>query len=102
MLVNPSETQLHGKLYAASLVYALGYGKDLNDEGLKELFALLDVVEALIRDCMPGAHLVDMFPALDLLPDFISPWRNEARRKHEHEMGVYRWSCLIICDQIDL
>ncbi len=86
---NPSETQLHGKLYAASLVYTLAYGKDLNEEGLKELLAILDVVERFIRDCMPGAHLVDAFPILDSLPDFMSPWRNEARKKHEYEMGVW-------------
>ncbi len=90
MLLNSSETQLHVKLYAASLGYALGYGKELNNEGPKELIAILDVVEGLIRDCMPGAHLVDAFPALDFLPDFMSPWRSEARKKHEHDMGVYR------------
>ncbi|KLO19076.1 cytochrome P450 [Schizopora paradoxa] len=89
VLVMPSETQLHAKLYAASLVYTLAYGKDLNKEGLKELFAILDVVEGFIRDCMPGAHLVDTFPTLDLLPDFMSPWRKEARKKHEYEMNLY-------------
>ncbi len=93
MLVNPSETQLHSKLYAASLVYALAYGKDMNDEGPKELLALLDIVEALIRDGMPGAHLVDTFPVLDLLPDFMSPWRNNARKKHDHDMNVCRCPC---------
>ncbi len=102
MLVNPSETQMHGKIYAASLVYALAYGKDLNDEGLKDLLALLDVLEGLIRDGMPGAHLVDTFPALELLPDFMSPWRDEARRKHEHEIGVYYCSFLLVCDKINL
>lgn len=85
----PSETQLHGKLYAASLVYTLAFGKDLNEEGLKELFGILDIVEGFIRDCMPGAHLVDTFPALDYLPDFMSPWRREARKKHEYEMKVF-------------
>ena len=88
MLDKPSETHLHSKLYAASLVYTLAYGKDLNEEGLKELLAILDIVEAFILDCMPGAHLVDMFPVLDRLPDFLSPWRKEALKKHEYEMGV--------------
>ncbi len=41
---------------------------------------------------MPGAHLVDAFPILDSLPDFMSPWRNEARKKHEYEMGVWTFS----------
>ncbi len=89
MLLNPSEAQWHGRVYTASLVYTLGYGKDLNDEGLKDLPALLHILEEFIRDGMPGAHLVDTFPALDFLPDFMSPWRNEARKKHEHEMEVY-------------
>lgn len=88
ILDEPSETQLHSKLYAASLVYTLAYGKDLNDEGRKELLAILDIVEAFILDCMPGAHLVDMFPILDYLPDYLSPWRSEALKKHDHEMGV--------------
>ncbi|KLO13195.1 cytochrome P450 [Schizopora paradoxa] len=89
ILDKPSETHLHSKLYAASLVYTLAYGKDLNEEGLKELLAILDIVEAFILDCMPGAHLVDMFPVLDRLPDFLSPWRKEALKKHEYEMGLY-------------
>lgn len=89
MLDNPPAMQLHSKLYAASIVFALGYGKDLNAEGLKELHELLDIADKFISDCMPGAHLVDLFPALDFLPDIVSPWRSEARKKHENDMKLY-------------
>lgn len=64
------------------------YGKDLDKEGGDDLTAILDVVDGFVRDCAPGAHLVDTFPILDLLPDFLSPWRGEASRKHEFEMKV--------------
>ncbi|KAF7326750.1 hypothetical protein MVEN_02594000 [Mycena venus] len=37
----------------------------------------------------PGAHLVDAFPVLDRLPNFLSPWRAEAQRKHQRELEVY-------------
>ena len=83
--------------YAASIVFTLTYGKRIGkDDG--DLRAVLDILDGFLRDCTTGAHLVDTFPILDLLPDLLSPWRAEARMKHEKEVEVQRISkfpCLI-------
>ena len=78
---------MNTKEYAASIVYMLSYGKDLKDGG-EDLKTILDVVDGFVRDCMPGAHLVDTFPILDILPNILSPWRKEASDKHLFEMKV--------------
>ena len=77
--------------YAASIVFTLTYGKRIGkDDG--DLRAVLDILDGFLRDCTTGAHLVDTFPILDLLPDLLSPWRAEARMKHEREVEVQRIS----------
>lgn len=87
VLKSPAETELNMKRYSASVVYTLAYGKRMGDDD-KDLLAVLDILEGFIRDCYPGAHLVDTFPILDFLPDFLAPWRELARLKHEREMEV--------------
>ncbi|KZT28692.1 cytochrome P450 [Neolentinus lepideus HHB14362 ss-1] len=85
MLTRPHEMELNTKRFAAGNVFHLSYGRHLahNDEDLKSVLGVLD---GFIRDCYPGAHLVDIFPMLDRLPDFLSPWRIAALRKHDMEM----------------
>ncbi len=84
-LEQPSKMWLNTKRYAVSIGFTLTFGKDLGGD---DLFAVLDIVEGFVRDCMPGSHLVDTFPVLDLLPDILAPWRKQASRKHEFEMKV--------------
>ena len=64
--------------YAASIVFTLTYGKRLGKDD-RDLRAVLNILDGILRDCTPGAHLVDTLPVLDLLPDFLAPWRAEAR-----------------------
>jgi cytochrome P450 len=73
--------------YVASLVFTLTYGKKLADD--KNLLAVQQVLDSVLLDAAPGAHLVDTFPILDRLPDFLSPWRKEARAKHDYESSMY-------------
>ncbi len=87
-LEQPSEMWLNTRRYAAAIVYTLAFGKDIDKDGSDDLFAVLDIVEGFVRECMPGSHLVDTFPVLDLLPDSLAPWRKQALRKHEFEMKV--------------
>lgn len=87
-LVNsPVEFYKHCARFPASLVFTLTYGKGLGDDG-RDLAEVQSIFTTFIRDVAPGAHLVDTFPLLDLLPDFLSPWRAEARQKHQRELEV--------------
>lgn len=75
------------KRYAASIIFTLTYGKHLRDDD-NDLRSVMDIMDSFTRDCAPGAHLVDTFPILDLLPDFLSPWRKDACRKYKKETEV--------------
>ncbi|EMD33484.1 hypothetical protein CERSUDRAFT_118063 [Gelatoporia subvermispora B] len=88
MINRPLDANRHCQRFSASLVFHLAYGKRLGDDGA-DLDAVLNVLQNFVRDTYPGAHLVDTFPILDLLPDFLAPWRQEARRKHVGDMKLY-------------
>ncbi|OCH90315.1 cytochrome P450 [Obba rivulosa] len=88
MATRPWDASRHCQRFSASLVFHLAYGKRLGDDGA-DLDAVLNVLANFVRDTYPGAHLVDTFPMLDLLPDVLAPWRQEARRKHITDMKLY-------------
>lgn len=79
--------KLQVKRYIASLIFTLTYGKKLADD--QNLMAVLQVLETILADATPGAHIVDTFPVLDKLPDWLSPWRRAAIAKHEFESDLY-------------
>ncbi|KAJ7830815.1 cytochrome P450 [Mycena olivaceomarginata] len=78
----------HFPRFPASLVFTLSFDKPLPDDG-KDLDEVQRVLADFVQDMNPGAHLVDTFPMLDLLPDFLSPWRAEARKKGARELELY-------------
>lgn len=86
-IARPKEFTRHCHRFSASLVFTLSYGKRLGDDD-KDLNDILNVVANFVKETYPGAHFVDMFPALDYLPDFLAPWRSRARANHVSEMKV--------------
>ncbi|KAJ7726976.1 cytochrome P450, partial [Mycena olivaceomarginata] len=88
LATTPADWSYHCGRFAASLLFTLSYGQRLNDDG-KDLAAVQGILANFIRDTYPGAHFVDTFPILDRLPDFLSPWRAEAKRKHNKEVELY-------------
>ncbi|KAJ7919719.1 cytochrome P450 [Mycena leptocephala] len=84
----PADWSQHCGRFAASLVFTLSYGQRRRDDG-KDLAAVQFILDNFVRDTYPGAHLVDTFPILDRLPDFLCAWRAEARRKHDREVELY-------------
>jgi hypothetical protein len=87
MLLTPTAFIRHSKRFSASLVFHLSYGKMLADND-EDLNAVIAILENFTQDTYPGAHLIDTFPILDCLPEFLAPWRAEARKKHDKEMKV--------------
>lgn len=75
------------KRYSASIIFTLAYGKHLRDDD-EDLSMVMDINDSFAKDCAPGAHLVDTFPVLDFFPDFLSPWRKDARMKYKRESEV--------------
>jgi hypothetical protein len=61
----PKELFRHIPSFPASLVFALSIGRELEEHDLVEVQKIL---ADFVFDINPGAHLVDTFPMLDLLP----------------------------------
>ena len=86
-LTKPDEAEMNMMRYSSSVIHTLAYGKRMSGDD-KDLKDLIHILDEFVRECYPGAHLVDTLPILDRLPDFMSPWRKAARRNHENEMKV--------------
>jgi cytochrome P450 len=87
--VKTGSQSLHEQImsYVAHLVLTLTYGSKLATED--NLQAVMPILDAVLQDAAPGAHLVDTFPILDRLPDWLSPWRHQANKKHAYESALY-------------
>lgn len=91
MLLRPAEWARNCQRFSASLVFTLSYGRRLADDDA-DFNGVLAILENLVKETYPGAHLVDTFPILDRLPDVLAPWRVRARQNHAIEMKVRRRS----------
>ncbi|CAK5272008.1 unnamed protein product [Mycena citricolor] len=85
---DPGKYREHLYRFTAGLIMRITYGSGLigADEDLK---AILDSNDSFNLDALPGAHLVDSFPILDRLPDWLAPWRADAKRKHIEELDLF-------------
>ncbi|KAH7926919.1 cytochrome P450 [Leucogyrophana mollusca] len=99
LLERPLEMYRHSVRFAASLVFTLSYGKRLDDDDA-DLNAIQSILENFTKDTYPGSHIVDTFPVLDHLPDFLAPWRAQAREKHKREMNLYNRLALEVKSKI--
>ncbi|KAJ7099820.1 cytochrome P450 [Mycena epipterygia] len=88
LIKSPAKSLNHFQRFPSSLVFTLTFGQRMNDDG-KDLAAVVEILGEFVQDSYPGAHLVDTFPILDKLPDFLAPWRAEAKRKHQRELDLY-------------
>lgn len=73
LIKTPERFYEHFPRFPASLVFTLSFDKPLPEDG-KDLDEVQRVLADFVQDMNPGAHLVDTFPVLDLLPDFLSPY----------------------------
>ncbi|KAK5126620.1 hypothetical protein LTR85_009554 [Meristemomyces frigidus] len=75
--------------YSSGLIFRLGFGKamkDNNDPLLKRIFKVVHQVE---RVASPGAYLVDTFPILMQLPDWLAPFKRELKGLHAEERDLF-------------
>ncbi|KAF8066014.1 cytochrome P450 [Lyophyllum atratum] len=85
-LADPNTPALHSQRFSSSIVFSLTYGDRIGDGDTK---AIMSVLFNFIRNALPGAHLVDIFPILDKLPDFLSPWRKQALENAREEVKLF-------------
>ncbi|TFK56928.1 cytochrome P450 monooxygenase [Heliocybe sulcata] len=89
ILKQPTKAYISIKWYTAETLQTLVYAKRFSEDG-NDLKTLLHVLETFIQDMHPARYPVDNHPILDKLPDALSPWRAEAKEKHDYEFTFYR------------
>lgn len=75
--------------YAASVVTTVTYGFRAPTGKETEIVEMNEVIDRFLVSSNPGQNLVDAFPILDNLPDFLSPWRKDALEQQAMNRRVY-------------
>jgi hypothetical protein len=89
LIRTPEEYELWFERFSAGVFLQICYGK-ISRTG-KEPFIrdCIEVVHTLERVASPGAYLVDIFPILMHLPDWLAPFKREGNRLHKRELDFY-------------
>ncbi|BAE63236.1 cytochrome P450 [Aspergillus flavus] len=66
---------------ASSIVFAVSYGHRVDSAQSPVIKQRLDFMQYASSLNVPGAHLVESFPVLKHLPDWIAPWKAEIKRR---------------------
>ncbi|KAK7052571.1 cytochrome P450 [Favolaschia claudopus] len=88
LVKTPTDFYHHIQRFPASLIFRLAFGVSLSDDN-KDLDTAIQIFSTFVKNLTPGMHLVDTFPILDMLPDFLAPWRARAKKEHEREIELY-------------
>ncbi|KAL4932108.1 cytochrome P450 [Aspergillus undulatus] len=65
----------------ASIVFAISYGHRVDDMRSPVVRQRLEFMQYASSLNVPGAYLVESFPALKYLPDWVAPWKAEIKRR---------------------
>ncbi|KAL5043370.1 hypothetical protein BDW71DRAFT_121582 [Aspergillus fruticulosus] len=69
-------------------VYGIATGSE--DEAERHTKKIAERMHNIERIATPGGYLVELVPALLYLPEWLAPFKREARRLHEIESGYFR------------
>ncbi|KZT09665.1 cytochrome P450 [Laetiporus sulphureus 93-53] len=76
--------------YTTSVVLHMAYGHRVHRlSNNPELHKIYDVLGNITCVAQPGNYLADAFSSLRKLPDFLAPWRVDARKMHLWEMELW-------------
>ena len=90
LLDTPEDSYMHNRRYSASVIMLVTYGYRLpkwNHPLVKQIYEVLDNITDVTS---PGAHAVDSFPSLKVLPQFLlGNWKSLGKKMFEHDSKVY-------------
>ncbi|CAG9942497.1 unnamed protein product [Clonostachys rosea f. rosea IK726] len=84
-------TNIHGFLErtTASTIFALFYGFRIKDSEAPELVNAMQLDDEFSEFVQLGAFLVDTFPALNILPGPLAPWKAKAEAHHQRQRKLH-------------
>ena len=90
MMHDPSNFYLHNRRYSASVVLSVTYGHRIADFDSPLAKSIYSVVNNMQQYATPGVWLVDTFPSLQYLPEWmVQNWRTFGKKCFEHDYPVY-------------
>jgi cytochrome P450 len=102
LLETPNQFYEHNRRYSASVIMFLTYGYRLptwEHPLVKKIYTVLDNLTEMTA---PGAHIVDSFPSLARLPQWIfGNWRTFAERVFDYDSEVYMELWQTLKKQVD-
>lgn len=88
LLHSPKDYEQWFERYSSGLIFRLGFGKTIKNEGVVR--RIMDVNHNLEKVASPGAYLVDTFPSMMYVPEFLAPWKRQLGEFHKEELGLFR------------
>ena len=78
------------KRSAASAILSAVYGwLPLGDDADPLVDRINDIMHRMIYACLPGAYLVEFFPAMLYLPEWAERWKREGREWFRRDTGLF-------------
>ncbi|KEF56920.1 uncharacterized protein A1O9_07110 [Exophiala aquamarina CBS 119918] len=104
MVRNPKNYQLWLERFATAVSVRAGYGKDLNTAELGEYHTgrILDRMREIERVSAQGKYLVNLLPVLMYLPDWLAPFKREAKRHYAAKSAYFSSLLQEAKDKFDL
>ena len=89
LIRSPARYETLMERYAASIIMRINYGITISTDTDPVLKRIVAVNHHLERIASPGAYLVDTFPILMHLPDWLAPFKREGKRLHAEEYDLF-------------
>lgn len=90
LLEGPEDYENHFERYAAGLIFRLAFGKAVETGREPFVREIYNVVHTVERVAAPGAYLCDSIPLMRYIPEFLAPFKKEAKWLHEREIKLFR------------
>ncbi|PVH78158.1 cytochrome P450 [Cadophora sp. DSE1049] len=90
LIEQPDKYETWFERYAGGLMMRIAFGKMIVTGEEEVLKRILRVVHTVERVASPGAYLVDTVRSLMYLPEFLAPFKREARKLHAEELDLFR------------
>lgn len=90
LLNDPAHFYEHNRRYSSSVIMYVAYGYRLPTWEHPLMTKIYSVLDNLTEMTAPGAHVVDSFPSLAKLPQWLlGNWRSQAQSYFRHDSDVY-------------
>lgn len=85
----PEDYQVIFECASVGIGMRLLYGQRLGSGRDRECRTILDIVHELERVGSPGAYLVDIFPSMLHIPDFLAPWKRYLKARQREDEAFF-------------